>query len=142
MAKISLHNVCKKYDKEDSYAVKNFSLDIEEKEFIVFVGPSGCGKSTTLRMIAGLEDITSGDLIINDIRMNDIAPKDRNISMVFQNYALYPHLSVYDNIGFGLKIRRVEKKQMDVLIRETAQMLSLTPYLKRRPKDLYRPMTK
>lgn len=109
MASIQLNNVYKVYD-GDVTAVSDFNLDIEDKEFIVFVGPSGCGKSTTLRMIAGLEEISKGDLIIGDKRMNDVAPKDRDIAMVFQNYALYPHMNVYDNMAFGLKLRKFKKK--------------------------------
>ncbi|MDY6065998.1 MAG: ABC transporter ATP-binding protein [Finegoldia sp.] len=136
MSKISLKKVCKIYDNSSDYAVKDFNLDIEEKEFIVFVGPSGCGKSTTLRMIAGLEDISEGDLYIDQKRMNDVAAKDRKIAMVFQNYALYPQLNVYDNIGFGLKIRGVDKKERDKRIREVAQMLNLTDFLKRKPAEL------
>src|SRR4051794_20510364 len=109
MAEISLKHINKNYG-NDVQAVTDFNLEIKDKEFIVFVGPSGCGKSTTLRMIAGLEGISSGDLIINQKRMNDIAPKDRDIAMVFQNYALYPHMTVYDNLKFGLQIKRIGKK--------------------------------
>ncbi len=110
MSSIQLNNVYKVYD-GDVTAVTDFNLDIEDKEFIVFVGPSGCGKSTTLRMIAGLEEISQGDLIIGDKRMNDVAPKDRDIAMVFQNYALYPHMNVYDNMAFGLKLRKFKKRR-------------------------------
>lgn len=136
MSKISLKNISKKYGDGSDSAVKNFNLEIDEQEFIVFVGPSGCGKSTTLRMIAGLEDITEGELLIDGRRMNEVAPKDRGTAMVFQNYALYPHLNVYDNIGFGLKIRGLEKQKRDSSIRKTAQMLGLTSYLKRKPAEL------
>ncbi len=105
MARILLNNVSKQYGKFKEFAVKDFNLDIEDQEFLVFLGPSGCGKSTTLRMIAGLEDISSGEVYIGDTLVNDIPPKDRDISMVFQNYALYPNLSVYENIAFGLRIK-------------------------------------
>lgn len=136
LSKISLKNICKKYEENEDYSVKDFSIDIKENEFIVFVGPSGCGKSTSLRMIAGLEDITSGELYIDGKLSNDLAPKDRNIAMVFQSYALYPHLSVYDNIAFGLKIRKLDKKIIDEKVRSTAEILNLTNYLNRKPKDL------
>lgn len=136
LSKISLKNICKKYEENEEYSVKDFSIDIDENEFIVFVGPSGCGKSTSLRMIAGLEDITSGELYINGKLSNDVLPKDRNIAMVFQSYALYPHLSVYDNIAFGLKIRKLDKKLIDEKVRRTAEILNLTNYLNRKPKDL------
>ena len=108
MAELKLNNIYKIYDNKVT-AVDNFNLHIEDKEFIVFVGPSGCGKSTTLRMMAGLEEISKGDFYIDDKRVNDIAPKDRDIAMVFQNYALYPHMTVYDNIAFGLKLRKLPK---------------------------------
>ncbi|MEG1731843.1 MAG: sn-glycerol-3-phosphate ABC transporter ATP-binding protein UgpC, partial [Longicatena sp.] len=117
-------------------AVFDFNLEIEDKEFIVFVGPSGCGKSTTLRMIAGLEDISSGELYINDKLMNDIAPKDRDIAMVFQSYALYPHMSVYDNMAFGLKIKKTPKDEIDRRVREAAKSLEIEEYLDRKPKAL------
>ena len=136
LSKISLKNICKKYEDNEEYSVKDFSIDIRENEFIVFVGPSGCGKSTSLRMIAGLEDITSGELYIDGKLSNELAPKDRNIAMVFQSYALYPHLSVYDNIAFGLKIRKFDKNIIDKKVRDTAEMLNLTNYLNRKPKDL------
>ncbi|NLC94129.1 MAG: ATP-binding cassette domain-containing protein, partial [Bacilli bacterium] len=114
MATVELRNVNKIYD-NNVQAVYDFNLKIDHKEFIVLVGPSGCGKSTTLRMIAGLEEITSGELYIDGELMNDVAPKDRNIAMVFQNYALYPHMSVYDNMAFGLKLRKTPKDQIDKL---------------------------
>ncbi|MFP4177775.1 MAG: ABC transporter ATP-binding protein [Acholeplasmataceae bacterium] len=117
-------------------AVFDFTLKIDDKEFIVFVGPSGCGKSTTLRMIAGLEEITSGELYIDDELINDKAPKDRNIAMVFQSYALYPHMTVYDNMAFGLKLRKVPKDVINEKVTEAAEILGLVPYLKRKPKAL------
>ena len=121
---------------EGVIAVQEFSLDIADKEFIVLVGPSGCGKSTTLRMVAGLEDITDGELIIDGKVMNDVAPKDRDIAMVFQNYALYPHMSVYDNMAFSLKLRKTPKDEIDRKVREAAEILDITPYLNRKPKAL------
>ena len=136
MDKIVLDGISKKYHNADNFSVKDFDIKIQENEFIVFVGPSGCGKSTTLRMIAGLEEITEGDLYINGKRMNDIAPKDRGIAMVFQNYSLYPHLNVYENIGFGLKIRKVDKKEMDQKVREVAKILDLTGQLEKKPSEL------
>ena len=135
MAELQLQHVYKKYGK-DSLAVDNFNLHIQDKEFIVFVGPSGCGKSTTLRMIAGLESITEGELLINGDRANDLPSKDRDIAMVFQNYALYPHLTVYDNMAFGLQLRKVPKQEIDERVREAARILDLEPYLKRKPKAL------
>ena len=117
-------------------AVKNFNLEIADKEFIIFVGPSGCGKSTTLRMIAGLEDISSGELKIGDRVVNDVEPKDRDIAMVFQNYALYPHMTVYDNMAFGLKLRKVPKDEIDKMVKEAAKVLDLTQLLDRKPKAL------
>jgi multiple sugar transport system ATP-binding protein len=135
MAEISLKNLVKRYDK-DVVAVTDFNLDIKDKEFIVFVGPSGCGKSTTLRMIAGLEDITEGDLYIGDRRVNDVAPKDRDIAMVFQNYALYPHMNVYDNMAFGLKLRKFKKDEIERRVKEAARILGLEQYLDRKPKAL------
>ena len=117
-------------------AVQQFSLDIADKEFIVLVGPSGCGKSTTLRMIAGLEDITEGELWIGDKKMNDVEPKDRNIAMVFQNYALYPHMTVFDNMAFSLKLKKVPKDEIKKRVREAAEILDITEYLDRKPKLL------
>ena len=111
MAQLILKDICKKYDQATT-TVKDFNLEISEGEFIVFVGPSGCGKSTTLRMIAGLEEITLGDFYIDGKRMNDVAPKDRDIAMVFQNYALYPHMTVFDNMAFGLKLRKYSKEEI------------------------------
>ena len=135
MASLSLKNVCKVYP-NGFEAVKDFNLEVEDKEFIIFVGPSGCGKSTTLRMIAGLEEISSGELIIDGKVMNDVEPKDRDIAMVFQNYALYPHMTVYDNMAFGLKLRKVPKDQIDKAVREAARILDLEKLLDRKPKAL------
>ena len=135
MASLSLQHVTKVYP-NGFEAVKDFNLDIEDKEFIIFVGPSGCGKSTTLRMIAGLEDISSGTLKIGDRVVNDVEPKDRDIAMVFQNYALYPHMTVYDNMAFGLKLRKVPKQEIDKMVREAAKILDLEKLLDRKPKAL------
>ncbi|BCN32652.1 ABC transporter ATP-binding protein [Anaeromicropila herbilytica] len=135
MASLSLKNINKTYP-NGFVAVKDFSLEIADKEFIIFVGPSGCGKSTTLRMIAGLEEITSGELWIGDKLVNDVEPKDRDIAMVFQNYALYPHMSVYDNMAFGLKLRKTPKDQIDKLVKEAAKVLGIESLLDRKPKAL------
>ncbi len=135
MASLSLKNIYKVYPGNVT-AVKDFNLEIRDKEFIVFVGPSGCGKTTTLRMIAGLEDITKGDLKIAEKKVNDVAPKDRDIAMVFQNYALYPHMSVYDNMAFGLKLRKVPKDNIDKKVKEAANILGITHLLDRKPKAL------
>ncbi|WP_339216012.1 sn-glycerol-3-phosphate ABC transporter ATP-binding protein UgpC [Ornithinibacillus sp. FSL M8-0202] len=135
MAELRLEHIQKKYDK-DVVAVNDFNLHIQDKEFIVFVGPSGCGKSTTLRMIAGLEEITDGELYIDDKKMNDVAPKDRDIAMVFQNYALYPHMNVYDNMAFGLKLRKFKKDEIDKRVQNAAKILGLEAYLDRKPKAL------
>ena len=135
MASLSLTNVCKVYP-NGFEAVKDFSLEVEDQEFIIFVGPSGCGKSTTLRMIAGLEEISGGTLKIGDKVVNDVEPKDRDIAMVFQNYALYPHMTVYDNMAFGLKLRKVPKDQIDKAVREAARILDLEKLLDRKPKAL------
>ena len=121
---------------EGVVAVQAFNLDIQDKEFIVLVGPSGCGKSTTLRMIAGLEDITDGELYIGDRLVNDVAPKDRDIAMVFQNYALYPHMTVYDNMAFALKLRHESKEEIDRKVKEAAEILDITQYLGRKPKAM------
>ena len=135
MSSVQLKNVCKKYP--NGYeAVKDFNLDIQDKEFIIFVGPSGCGKSTTLRMVAGLEDISSGELIIDGKVMNDVEPKDRDIAMVFQSYALYPHMSVYDNMAFSLKLKKVPKDEIDRKVREAARILDLEKLLDRKPRAL------
>ena len=135
MASLSLKNVCKVYP-NGFEAVKDFNLEIADQEFIIFVGPSGCGKSTTLRMIAGLEDISSGELKIGDRVVNDVEPKDRDIAMVFQNYALYPHMSVYDNMAFGLKLRKVPKDEIKKLVEEAAKILDISHLLDRKPKAL------
>jgi len=121
---------------EGVVAVQAFNLDIKDKEFIVLVGPSGCGKSTTLRMVAGLEEISDGELYIDGKLMNDVAPKDRDIAMVFQNYALYPHMTVYDNMAFSLKLRHTPKDEIDKKVREAAEILDITQYLERKPKAL------
>lgn len=135
MAGISLKNIYKIYP-GDVKAVDDFNLEIEDKEFIILVGPSGCGKSTTLRMIAGLEEITDGELYIGDRLVNDVAPKDRDIAMVFQNYALYPHMTVYKNMAFALKLRRVPKPEIDKQVREVAEILNIGHLLERKPKAL------
>ena len=135
MASLSLKGIEKVYP-NGFHAVKDFNLEIEDKEFIIFVGPSGCGKSTTLRMIAGLEDISGGVLEIDGKKMNDVEPKDRDIAMVFQNYALYPHMTVYDNMAFGLKLRKVPKDEIDKKVREAARILDLEKLLDRKPKAL------
>ncbi|MGX7030208.1 ABC transporter ATP-binding protein [Vagococcus zengguangii] len=136
MVDIKLKHIQKKYEGNDKYSVTDFNLDIKDKEFIVFVGPSGCGKSTTLRMVAGLEDITEGELWIGDTLMNDVAPKDRDIAMVFQNYALYPHMSVYDNMAFGLKLRKYDKAEIERRVKDAAEILGLSDYLQRKPAAL------
>ena len=135
MADLSLQNIKKVYD-NGVVAVQDFTLDIADKEFIVLVGPSGCGKSTTLRMIAGLEEITSGELFIGGQKVNFVPPKDRDIAMVFQNYSLYPHMTVYDNIAYGLKLRKLPKRVIDEKVREAAEILDITELLKRKPKAL------
>ena len=135
MASIQLKHIYKKYP-NGFEAVKDFNMDIEDKEFIIFVGPSGCGKSTTLRMIAGLEDITSGELYIDGKLVNDVEPKDRDIAMVFQNYALYPHMTVYENMAFALKLRKIPKDEIDRMVREAAKILDLEALLDRKPKAL------
>ena len=135
MANLVLENITKTYDNKVS-AVSDFNLQVNDEEFIVFVGPSGCGKSTTLRMIAGLEDISSGNFFIDGKRMNDVAPKERDIAMVFQNYALYPHMTVYDNMAFGLKLRKFSKKEIAERVKNAAEILGLEPYLNRKPKAL------
>ncbi len=135
MAGLKLNNIVKRYS-NGFVAVSDFNLDIGDKEFIIFVGPSGCGKSTTLRMIAGLEEISDGELYIGDKLMNDVAPKDRDIAMVFQNYALYPHMSVYDNMAFGLKLRKTPKEEIDKRVREAARILDIEHLLDRKPKAL------
>jgi multiple sugar transport system ATP-binding protein len=135
MSKVILKNIKKVYDK-NVVAVHDFNLEIEDKEFVVLVGPSGCGKSTTLRMVAGLEEISSGELYIGDRLVNDVAPKDRDIAMVFQNYALYPHMTVYENMAFALKLRKESRESIAQKVTEAAQILGITEYLQRKPKAL------
>ena len=135
MAEITLTHVKKVYDKS-VVAVQDFNMEIRDKEFIVLVGPSGCGKSTTLRMIAGLEEITEGEIAIGGKVVNRVPPKDRDIAMVFQDYALYPHMTVYDNIAYGLKLRKYPKRVIDQKVREAAEILDITDLLKRKPKAL------
>jgi len=135
MAEVRLINVKKIYEGNVT-AVHNFNLDIKDKEFIVLVGPSGCGKSTTLRMVAGLEEISEGEIYIGDRLVNDMPPKDRDIAMVFQNYALYPHMTVYNNMAFGLKLRKYPKKEIDARVTEAARILGLEQLLDRKPKQL------
>ncbi|GAB6099785.1 sn-glycerol-3-phosphate ABC transporter ATP-binding protein UgpC [Halanaerocella petrolearia] len=139
MAKVTLNDITKVYRGGDDgpvKAVKEANVDIQDKEFVVLVGPSGCGKSTTLRMVAGLEEITDGELYIGDDIVNDVAPKDRDIAMVFQNYALYPHMNVYDNMAFGLRLRKMDDSEIDQRVKEAADILSITPLLDRKPKEL------
>ncbi|UVI30190.1 ABC transporter ATP-binding protein [Paenibacillus spongiae] len=135
MASISFHHVYKKYGNKDT-AVDDFHLSVEDKEFVVLVGPSGCGKSTTLRMLAGLEDISEGEIFIGDKKVNPIPPKDRDISMVFQNYALYPNMSVYENIAFGLRLRKLPKHEIDLAVKRAARVLEIGNYLNRKPREL------
>ncbi|MDD3795108.1 MAG: sn-glycerol-3-phosphate ABC transporter ATP-binding protein UgpC [Lachnospiraceae bacterium] len=135
MSTLTLRNICKIYQ-NDNYAVKDFNLEISDQEFIIFVGPSGCGKSTTLRMIAGLEEISGGELWIDGELSNYLEPKERNLSMVFQNYALYPNMTVYDNMAFALKVRKMPKKQIDEKVREAARILEIEHLLERYPKAL------
>src|SRR5437764_14218804 len=134
MATVRLEHIFKKFG--DVTAVNDLSLEVRDEEFLVFVGPSGCGKTTALRMIAGLEEQTSGDIFIGDRLVNDVPPKDRDIAMVFQNYALYPHMSVYDNIAFGLKLRGMPKPEIDRRVNEVGKMLGIGQLLKRKPKEL------
>ena len=134
MARVVLKNVGKKYG--NVVAVKNANIVCEDKEFLILVGPSGCGKTTTLRMIAGLEEITAGEIFIDDVMVNDIPPKDRDIAMVFQNYALYPHMTVYENMAFGLKLRKYPAAEIKSRVNEAAEILSIEKYLKRKPKEL------
>ena len=136
MVEVDLNHIYKKYEGNDRYSVNDFDLHIKDKEFIVFVGPSGCGKSTTLRMVAGLEDISKGTLEIDHKVMNDVAPKDRDIAMVFQNYALYPHMSIYDNMAFGLKLRHYKKDEIDKRVKHAADILGLSEYLDKKPAEL------
>jgi multiple sugar transport system ATP-binding protein len=135
MSEVLLKNVCKIYDGENK-VVTDANFKVEDKEFVVLVGPSGCGKTTTLRMIAGLEEISSGEIFIDGKLVNNLPPKDRDIAMVFQNYALYPHMTVYENMAFGLKLKKVDKKEIDVRVKEAAKILSLEEYFNRKPKAL------
>ncbi len=134
MAEVALHHVGKKYG--DVQAVEDFTLTIQHGEFMVFVGPSGCGKTTTLRMIAGLEEITSGEILIDGRKVNHLPPKDRDIAMVFQNYALYPHMTVFDNMAFGLKLKKMPRDEIEQRVRQTAGMLGILDFLKRKPREL------
>jgi multiple sugar transport system ATP-binding protein len=134
MARVVLEHVSKKFG--EVTAVNDLNIDVRDREFLVLVGPSGCGKSTALRMVAGLEDVTDGDIVIGDRRVNDVPPKDRDIAMVFQSYALYPHMSVYDNMAFGLKLRKVPKPEIDRRVKEAAEILGLQALLDRKPKQL------
>ncbi|MEO1772072.1 MULTISPECIES: ABC transporter ATP-binding protein [Enterococcus] len=136
MVEMALKNIYKQYDNNATYSVTDFNLAVKDQEFIVFVGPSGCGKSTTLRMIAGLEDISEGEFLIDGKLMNDVAPKDRDIAMVFQNYALYPHMTVFDNMAFGLKLRKINKEEIKSRVDNAAEILGLTEYLDRKPAAL------
>lgn len=135
MAQVTLHNLVKKFS-EEVVAVNSVNLDIQDKEFVVLVGPSGCGKTTTLRMVAGLEDISSGEIYIGDRLVNDVPPKDRNIAMVFQNYALYPHMTVYKNMAFSLKLRRTSKSEIERRVKAAADILGIGDLLDRKPKQL------
>ncbi len=135
MATVILKDISKIY-KDNVYAVKKVNLEIKDKEFVVLVGPSGCGKSTTLRMIAGLEEVSDGEVLIDNRIVNDVPAKNRDIAMVFQNYALYPHMTVYDNLAFGLKLRKYPKKEIERRVQEAAEILSIEGYLDRRPKEL------
>ncbi|MEK4251251.1 ABC transporter ATP-binding protein [Paenibacillus sp. FSL W7-1287] len=136
MARILFNSVVKRYGKDKQVVVKDFNLSVEDKEFIVFVGPSGCGKSTTLRMIAGLEEITEGEIFINDQRVNDLPPKDRDIAMVFQNYALYPNMSNFENIAFGLRLRKLPKSDIETAVKRAARVLEIDNLLHRKPRQL------
>src|SRR6187455_1148285 len=134
MAQVALRKIVKMFDKTP--AVQGIDLDIADREFLVLVGPSGCGKTTALRMVAGLEEATSGEIFIGERLVNDVSPKDRDIAMVFQNYALYPHMSVYDNMAFGLKLRKVPKAEIKSRVNQVAEMLGLQTLLERKPKQL------
>src|SRR5256884_9924340 len=134
MAEVTLRNVSKKYD--DVEAVRNVNLEIPDKEFLVLVGPSGCGKSTTLRMIAGLEEVSGGDIFIGTEKVNDVPPKDRDIAMVFQNYALYPPMTVFENMSFGLRLKKFPKAEIKSRVDHAARILGITELLERRPRQL------
>ncbi|WP_274362993.1 ABC transporter ATP-binding protein [Paenibacillus thermotolerans] len=136
MAKILFNHVYKRYGKFKELAVNDFNLEVEDQEFLVFVGSSGCGKSTTLRMLAGLEDVSEGEIYIGDTLVNDIPPKDRDISMVFQNYALYPNMSVFENIAFGLRLRKLPKHEIELSVKRAARVLEIENFLERKPKEL------
>jgi len=127
--RVILNNIGKKYEGREEFTLRNINLEIDEKDFCVILGPSGCGKTTLLRMIAGLNSITEGDLLFNDRRMNTVAPKDRDIAMVFQSYALYPHMTVYDNMAFSLSMRKERKKIIDERVKEAAKLLQIEEYL-------------
>src|SRR3954451_17474654 len=135
MARVYLEHITKRFE-GGSAAVNDLTIEVHDEEFLVLVGPSGCGKSTALRMVAGLEQPSSGNLFIGDRRVNDVAPRDRDIAMVFQNYALYPHMSVYDNLAFGLKLRKRPKAEIDRRVKEAAELLGLQNLLQRKPKQL------
>src|SRR5712692_2720841 len=134
MARVVIRNLNKKFDA--AHAVKDVNVEIRDKEFVVLVGPSGCGKTTTLRMVAGLESVTSGEILIGDTVVNELPPMDRDIAMVFQNYALYPHMSVYDNMAFGLKMRRFDRAEIGKRVQAAAEILGMQDYLKRKPRQL------
>ena len=134
MAQVTIRHLNKKFDQTD--AVKDVNINIHDKEFVVLVGPSGCGKTTTLRMIAGLESVTSGKIMIGDVIVNELPPMDRDIAMVFQNYALYPHMSVYDNMAFGLKMRRLDRAEIAKRVRAAAEILGIQDHLIRKPRQL------
>ena len=134
MAKVVIENLSKSFDRVE--AVKNFELEVDDKEFVVLVGPSGCGKSTTLRCVAGLEEMTAGNIYIGEQMVNDLPPRDRNIAMVFQDYALYPHMTVYQNMGFGLKLRKYAKAEIDQRVKEAAEILGIQELLHRKPREL------
>ena len=134
MASVTYKNIVKKFG--DLTIIKNLNIEVKDKEFLVLVGPSGCGKTTALRLLAGLEEITDGEIIIGDRVVNDVAPKDRDIAMVFQSYALYPHLSVYDNMAFGLKLRKTPKEEIKRRVNEAAEVLGITDLLQRKPRQL------
>jgi multiple sugar transport system ATP-binding protein len=136
MANVVLKEIYKKYEKAPDFTIKGVSMEIKDEEFMIFLGPSGCGKTTTLRMIAGLEEITQGEIEIDNTVVNNLPPKDRNIAMVFQNYALYPHMSIYENMAFGLKLRKVPKSEIDKKVKEAAMILGIEDLLSRKPKQL------
>ena len=135
MSNIVLKNVCKSYDKEH-YAVQDFSLEIPDREFVIFVGPSGCGKTTTLRMIAGFEDATEGSIEVQGVRVEEKEPFQRDVNTVFQNYSLFPHMTVYENMAFSLKLKKLPKAEIDKKVREAAEILDITALLDRKPKAL------